>query len=224
MNRTIIILLTVLLLPSAAIAMKPLSENDLLNVNISQSLSIGHDQVKEAHKNTRIKDDSEGLDECCQASSESMILQFEMKLFEVTSETTDSQSTYKPSFQFISLWSRDDTYPEARISLVDPINEKEYPSIISQGDGYSRNQILSFNAEDWKEYETIISVEEKTENNISIMITDRHSIHHSDEYMSHSDSPYTFQIMSGNTLMRETYIQDRRTFIQSGSWVDINPR
>lgn len=226
MSRVIIVFLVILLLAFSASAMKPLTENDLLNVNISQSLSINSDQIKEIHNKPAVIDNSEVLKEFYQTSSNSIILHFDMNLFQDPNETPESQSIYKPSFSFLSLCSKNDTFKNDRISLIDPITGKEYTSIISQDDVYRENQSLSINPADWKDYNTILSAEEttETETTISAPATITHSIQRLNNETSSSDSSYKYQIKSGNTLMRDTYIQDRKTFIQSGSWVDIKPR
>jgi hypothetical protein len=52
----------------------------------------------------------------------------------------------------------------------------------------------------------------------------RYSIEHPTTTTNNSDGSYRYIIRSGNIEMRDTYIQQTNSTVNSGSWVDIQPR
>jgi hypothetical protein len=152
-----------------------------------------------------------------------------MNLFEDLDEAAERYTTDKPFSSFTWLWSKSDVFNTVQIFLIDPVTGKNYTALFSDDAFFNKYQIFPVDLITWKNYTTIIkaetvNAEDLNGNNSNTQATDTPSITHSNNDTSSSNSPYRYYIMSGNTDMRDTYINKTNATIQSGSWVDIKPR
>ena len=220
--------LAVLMSPLFLCAMTPLTETDLSNVSNPLSLSIHPDHIMEINNKTQTWDDSEGHNKLLSTLSGSMI-HFDMNLFDDLDVTAERYATNKPFFSFPWFGGNNDILNNVKIFLIDPVTGKNYTELFSEDAVFNKIQILSINSITWKNYSTIINdetvnAEDTNETYSNSQATVTPSIAHTNDDTRSSNSPYTYKIMSGNTDMRDTYINKTNTTIQSGSWVDIKTR
>jgi hypothetical protein len=209
-------------------AMTPLKESDLSNISNPLSLSINPEQRIKINNKPNAWDDSDGLNQLLPTSS-GLMLHFDINLFGDIDETAERYASNKPFSSFTLLWSNNDVFHKVQIFLIDPVTGKNYTTLFSDDDIFNKYQIFPINSITWKNYTTIINAEtvnaeDTNEPNSNTQATGTPSITHSNIDTSSSNSPYRYNIMSGNADMRDTYINKTNTTIQSGSWVDIKTR
>ncbi len=223
--KGLILVLPILLLPLSLCAMTPLTETDLSNVSNPLSLSINPDRIMEINNKTNLGDDSERFNKLLQTSLSSMI-HFDMNLFEDLDETAERYATNKEFYSFPWLEGNNDILYKIPVVLPDPVtwNVWTFEDTILKD-----SQILSIT---WKSYIATINGQVGQAEDINnaafswTQTTDTPTIpysHPKDDTRS-SNTPLTYTIMSGNIEMRNTYINDSSSTIQSGSWLNIRTR
>jgi hypothetical protein len=185
--------LVILTLPLSLCAMTPLTESDLSNVSNPLSLNTNSDYMMDINSDAKAWDDSDVISK--------FLLNLNRKrnvglyLDVNNGKTLELQETSKQFSFFSSLsWSNNDIFNKVQLFLVDPITGKNYNTIASSED-------------------THITYSNPQAENI-------HTITYP-TYTDSSNSPYRYMIKSGNIDMRDTYINQTRTNINSGSWLDI---
>ncbi len=220
--------MAVLMLPLLLCAMTPLTETDLSNVSNPLSLSILPDHIMEINNKTITRNDSEGLNKLLPTSS-GLMLHFDMNLFEDLDVTAERYATNKPFFSFPWFGGNNDILNNVQIFLIDPVTGKDWTTSSFEDAILNRYQIYPINSITCKDYTIIINAEtlnaeDTNEPNSNTQATGTPSITHSNNDTRNSNSPYIYTITSGNTDMRDTFINKTNTTIQSGSWVDIKTR
>ena len=227
MKKTMIFL-TILLLALSVRAMTLLTESDLSNVSNPLSLSINPDQIMKINNKTNAWDNSEGLNKSFPTSSGPMF-HFDLNLFEDLDDTEESYAS-KQFSSFPWLGGNNDIN-NVQIFLIDPVTGKDWTTLFSYDAPFNNYQIFPLNVIIWKDYNIIINdetinaggvnAEGVNETNSNGQASSSPSITHSNNDTQSSNNPYRYNIMAGNTDMRDTYIDNRSTTIQSGSWIDI---
>jgi hypothetical protein len=223
-----IIFVAILLLALSANAMTPLTESDLSNVSNPLSLSINPEQRIKVNNQTNVWDNSDGLNQLLPTSS-GLMIHFDMNLFEDLDTAVERYSPEKPFSSFTWLWDKKDAFNKVQIFLIDPVTGKNYTALFSDNVFTIKYLIVPADLITWKNYITItnaetVNAEETNGNNINTQATAAPSITYTNDDSRNSTSPYRYYIMSGNTDMRDTYINKTNATIQSGSWVDIKTR
>jgi hypothetical protein len=228
MNK-FMIFLAILFISLSVRAMTPLTESDLSNVSNPLSLNINPDQIMKINNKTNVWDNSEGLNKSLPTSSGSMF-HFDLNLFEDLDETEESYATNKQFSSFPWLGGNDDIN-NVQIFLINPVTGKDWTTLFSYDASFNNYQIFPLSLIIWKDYNIIINdetinaggvnAEGVNQTNSNSQASGSPSITHPNNDTQSSNSPYRYNIMSGNIDMRDTYIDNRSTTIQSGSWVDI---
>jgi hypothetical protein len=205
--------------------MSPLTETDLSNVSNPLSLSINPEQRIKINNIPNEWDDSDGFNQSSQTSS-GLRLHFDITLFEDIDETPKRYATNNPFSSLTLLWSNNNVSNDIHIFLIDPITGKNYTALFSDDATFKTYQTFTINQIIWRNYITImnaetVSAEDTNETNSNIKAIGTPSITHANNDIISSDSPYRYNIMSGDILMRDTYINNWNMTIQAGSWTDI---
>jgi hypothetical protein len=226
--KNFIIYVAILFLALSANAMTPLTESDLSNVSNPLSLSINPEQRINVNNQTNVWDTSDGFNQLLPIPS-GLMIHFDLNLFEGPGAAEEKDTPDKLFSSFSWLWGKKDVLNKVHIFLIDPVTGKNITSSFSDNASITQYQILPSDLITWKNYAAIInaetvSAEDTNGNNINTQATATPSIAHTNDDTRSSNSPYRYYIMSGNTYMRDTYINKTNTTIQSGSWVDIKTR
>ena len=219
MNKIIIFLiLSVLLLAISVKAMTPLTEDDLSVVSNPLSLTINLEQINMTNNKPYADDYFDGLNQLLLISS-GLRFHFDIDLFEDPDETVE-----RDAFNLFSSFSwlrANNTLNNVQIFLINPVTGKSYTTSFSEDSVPDDIQTRWLNLITWKDYATIINAEDANGHYIDTKTTLTPSMVYPVDYKNTSNDPYRYDIKSGNTDMRDTYINNRNTNIQSGSWVNI---
>jgi len=193
-KRTAIFILLFLVALSVR-AMSPLSESDLSRINNPLSLNINpHSLVDD--NNTSSVDDN-GIISKFLLNSIKLKGNDHVYLF----KDNDDQQEISKRFSFFPLSVDKDDFRKVQFFFIDPATGKNYMAMINDDDTND------------------------TYNNFSnIKVENTHTMAYPNDYTNSSNNPLTYTIMSGNIEMRKTYINQTKTTIQSGSWLDIKSR
>jgi hypothetical protein len=195
MKRVSAVLVTILLLPFTLFAMSTLSDSDLSNVSNPLSLSINPDQIMESDNTSLEAADYSGISKFLLNTIKQGIV-LNPDAHEDNNKTWETYAMGAPLF-FV-LWDHKESQIIIKNFLIDPITLKDTTAMVS--------------AED-------------ITNNVSVpRVGNTHTMVYPDGAMNSSSSPSTYIIRSGNTEMRDTYINQTRSNIQPNSWVDIKTR
>ncbi len=220
--------LAVLILPFPLCAMTPLTESDLSNVSNPLSLSINIEQIIKTTNKPNSSDSSESLSQLLPTSS-GLMLHFDVNLFEDPDETAERYATNKQFSSFPWLGGNNNILNNVQIFMIDPATGKDWTTLFYEDAIFNQYQIFSINPSFWKNYFTTINGKAVNAEDINnetynyTQTTDTPTIPYSypkDDTHS-SNSPLSYPIMSGNTEMRDTYINNTSTTIQTGSWLNI---
>jgi hypothetical protein len=186
----------VLLLPLSLLAMRSLSDSDLSNIHNPLSLSINPEQAMEINESTVTWSASGSISNIL-LNSINLKSSFNIYLNEDGGDATEMQApTGRFHFIYVS-WRNNDNYANIHDFLIDP-----------------------------KDKTTIASAEDNTGPNY-IKVTPvqaMYSIEYPNGLTASSNSAYRYIIKSGDIEMRDTYINETKSAINSGSWVDIKTR
>ena len=217
MNKKVAFL-ACLLLPLSVWSMSPLTETDLSNVSTPLSININPDQRIKINNKPDAWDDSDGLNQLSPISS-GLRFHFDINLFEDPDETVE-----RYAYNIISpfSWLRvNNNLNNVQIFLIDPVTGKNYTTLFENANS-NNIQIPSINLLTWKYYTTTINAEDATGYYIYTKTTKTPSMVYPVDYKNTSNDPYIYDVKSGNTDIRSTYINNWNTTIHSGSMIDIN--
>jgi hypothetical protein len=197
--KRLLTFVAVLLLPLSLWAMRPLSDFDLSNINNPLSLSINPDQAITINDNSIIWNDSDGISKFL-LNSINLERSSYIYLNETGSETIETQTTTS-RFHFLYVsWPNNDNFLSIQTFLIDPITLKDKTVLASAEDNIGFNNIKMF------------------------PVRTTHGMEYPDSLSTSSNSSYNYIIKSGDIEMRNTYINQTQSIINSGSWVDIKTR
>ena len=188
-------LLATILLPITLFAMSTLSDSDLSNVSNPLSLSINPDQIMESDNDSLEAVDYSGISKFLLNSIKRGIV-FNPDVHDDKNKTRETQAMGTPLF-FV-LWDHEESQISIQNFLIDPITLKDNTAMVS--------------------------AEDITYNVSATPAKNTHTLAYPDGVMNSSSSPGRYVIKSGNIEMRDTYINQTRSSIQSKSWVDIKSR
>jgi hypothetical protein len=211
--------MTILMLAMSVKAITPLMDAELSNVNNPVSLSVNPDKIMKINNESNSMNDLEVRNIFLPTSSGSMI-HFNINLFEDPDKTIERYSS-NYLFSFFAWVRVNNTPKNNQIFLIDPVTGKSYTTLSIEDSNSYGIQTRWPNLITWKDYATIIDAEEANGYYIDTKTTITPSMAYPVDYNNTSDDPYRYNIKSGNTDMRDTYINDRNTNIKSGSWINI---
>jgi hypothetical protein len=196
MKRLSVLLITILLLPFNISAMSTLSDSDLSNVSNPLSLSINPDQITEPDNTYLEAVDYSGISKFLLNTIKHGIV-FNPVAHEDNNKIWETNAMGVPPFFFV-LWDQKDSQIIIKNFLIDPITLKDTTAKVSAEDN-------------------IYNVTATPAGNTRTM-------YYPDGAVNSSSNSSTYTIRSGNTEMRDTYINQTRSTIQPNSWVDIKTR
>lgn len=115
---------------------------------------------------------------------------------------TETQATTGRFYFFSVLWYNNDNYISIQNFLIDPITLKDKAT---------------------QDKTTIVSAEDTTgpNNTKATPVETTHSMNYPNGLTNSSNGAYRYIIESGDIKMRDTYINQTKSIINTGSWVDI---
>jgi hypothetical protein len=197
--KRVLIFATVLLLPLPLYAMRSLSDSDLSNISNPLSLSINPNQAMNINDSKKTWSDSEGISKFLLYTI-NLKRNYDIYQNEVSGDTTETQATTRQLYFFYASGFNNDSHISIQNFLIDQITLKDKTTIVSAEDITSPNNIKVTHAES------------------------THSLDYPNGLTKSSNSAYTYMIKSGDIDMRNTYINQTKSIINSGSWVDIKTR
>ena len=217
MNKKVVFL-ACLLLPLSVWSMSPLTETDLSNVSTPPSISINPDQRIKINNKPNAWDDSDGLNQLSPTSS-GLRFQFDINLFEDPDETVERYAFNL--FSSFSWLKGNNTFNDVQIVIIDPATGKSYTELLTEDSISEDIQTASIY---WNFYTKIINAEDANRYYSNPQVTGKPSMLYPIDHTQSSNDPYTYVIKAGTIDMRDTYIDNKSTTIQSGSWVNIKTR
>jgi len=210
--------LSALLLSLAVTAMSPLSEDDLSTFNNPISLSINPERIVRENQKINMVDKSELFYHIYINLIRNDHL-FNINLFDDQTDTEERFNSNIPDY-FYGSGRYNNVFNNVQIFIIDPLTGKDYTTLSLEDTSSIKNQIPSFNLNTWKDFSTIVNAEDVNGNyNNTQSVTP--NLEYQDDYNRTYDGAYIYKIMSGNTEMKDTYIDNRDSIIKSGSWVNI---
>ena len=219
MNKIIIFLiLSVLLLAISVKAMTPLTEDDLSVVSNPLSLTINLEQINMTSNKPYADDYFDGLNQLSPISS-GLRFHFDINLFEDPDETVERYAFNL--FSSFSWLKGNNTFNDVQIVIIDPATGKSYTELLTEDSISEDIQTASIY---WNFYTKIINAEDANRYYSNPQVTGKPSMLYPIDHTQSSNDPYTYVIKAGTIDMRDTYIDNKSTTIQSGSWVNIKTR
>ncbi len=175
--------------------MSTLSDSDLSDISNPLSLSINSEKIMESGNDSLEAVDYSGISKFLLNTIKRGIV-FNPDIPEDNNKIWETQEKDTPLF-FV-LWDSKESQIIIKNFLIDPITLKDTTAT---------------------EYNEVIYINVR-----STQAENTHSIEYPHGAINSSNTPSTYTITSGNTEMRDTYINQTRSTIQPDSWVDIKPR
>ncbi len=175
--------------------MNTLSDSDLSDISNPLSLSINSEKITESGNDSLEAVDYSGISKFLLNTIKRGIV-FNPDIPEDTTKLWETQEKDTPLF-FVLLDSKESQIIIKNF-LIDPITLKDTTAT---------------------DYNEVIHIDIR-----STQAENTHSIEYPRGAINSSNTSSTYTITSGNTEMRNTYINQTRTTIQPDSWVDIKPR
>jgi hypothetical protein len=185
--------------------MVPLTESDMSNASNPFSLNINIDNMMGLNNGSKTWDDSDVISKFLR-NSINLSWNVDLYLDKSNGETIEPQETSKDFSDPLLCWGQG-WFDNLQFFLWDFFSN-QFPWI---------NYYTTINAQ-------VVTAEDINDvnyrwNQTTNTPTIQYSYPFNDTYTS--NSPYCYIIMSGNTEMRDTYIDNRNTTIQAGSYTNI---